>query len=181
MVPLGWTEVKLKMSQSLPELHPVFWVKTSASKTNYSTRTGHFILKAVLHQHGRDGVLDVAIGSSSQQLPEAALGQLHRAFLFLLWCLQWRRGAADQEWCRWGKEWRGKKTRRMWNEEGREERQEGRGRKRREEEISIKGLESKQIESTIHYRQWLHVSHTNTELWHCSFHLQGDVISLQSE
>lgn len=76
------------------------------------------------HQHGRDGVLDVAIGGSSQELPEAALRQLHRAFLLLLWRLQRRGGAAGGERCRWereersrggrGREW--KREREQWEE-----------------------------------------------------------------
>lgn len=52
------------------------------------------------HQHGCDGILDVAIGGSSQELPEAALRQLHRAFLLLLRRLQRRGGAAGRERCR---------------------------------------------------------------------------------
>lgn len=39
---------------------------------------------AALHEDGRDGVLDVAVGGAPKQLPEAALRQLHGTLLLLL-------------------------------------------------------------------------------------------------
>lgn len=74
------------------------WAKMKCASTKGWQREKR---NSVSHQDRCDGILDVAIGGSSQQLPEAALCQLHRALLLLLRRLQrWRR-AAGRERCRW--------------------------------------------------------------------------------
>ena len=78
-------------------MHPSLVINAPENEQNTKEGITERVLGAVLHQHGRDGVLDVAIGGSSQQLPEAALRQLHRALLLLLRRLQRRGGAAGRE------------------------------------------------------------------------------------
>lgn len=83
------------MPQQCPERRPSFRFSHQVEKTNScikgaddkertDLRNKKRAGRVVSHQHGRDGILDVAIGGSPQQLPEAALRQLHRAFLLLL-------------------------------------------------------------------------------------------------